>query len=261
MRYTSPHGSPPAMPHRWGGVVLAASALMGAMFGCVYDSNQRCGEGQVVYTQGIERCVCADGWAWSETGCVRCGTHEVSSSLGCTCEPGYGRVDATVACTACGENEVTGVDGACACATGYSRPTPDAACTPAPAGIGIDCSSTNPCADSTYSYCQPAGANGGYCTTRDCATTADCAGGYMCELSGTPSYCRRPPLGAGLTCSLDSDCAGTEATYCDTYVTHTCLVQGCTLTPDNCFTGSECCDLTSFGIATPLCIAQGACTT
>jgi hypothetical protein len=39
------------------------------------------------------------------------------------------------------------------------------------------------------------------------------------------------------------------------------LVQGCTLMPDNCFVGTECCDLSSFGIAQPLCIAEGQCTT
>ena len=50
-----------------------------------------------------------------------------------------------------------------------------------------------------------------------------------------------------------------EATYCDTFKSHSCLVQGCSLTPNNCFSGWECCDLSAFGVPQPICVAQGAC--
>lgn len=69
------------------------------------------------------------------------------------------------------------------------------------------------------------------------------------------------PTGEDAQCTSDADCAGFEASFCDTFVTGTCLVPNCTLAPnDSCFVGKECCDLSSFGLST-LCIAAGACTT
>jgi hypothetical protein len=67
------------------------------------------------------------------------------------------------------------------------------------------------------------------------------------------------PTGEDQQCSTPADCAGFEADFCDNVVTGTCLVQGCTLAPDNCFTGKECCDLSSFGLPITLCVAAGAC--
>jgi len=163
----------------------------------------------------------------------------------------------------CGPNQVMYEDLRCVCdaksapdATGACQPVPEA-----PMGLGAACDATTPCADAEFKHCE-AGADGsGYCTKADCAGAEDCTGGYACDVSVTPSVCRRPPAGLGMSCTADADCAGTEATYCDTFVTHTCLVQGCNLTQDNCFIGFECCDLSSFGIAQPLCIAAGSCTT
>jgi hypothetical protein len=63
-----------------------------------------------------------------------------------------------------------------------------------------------------------------------------------------------PPNGSAAACE------GKEASFCDNIVSGTCLVPNCTLAPDNCFPGKECCDLSSFGLGT-LCIAAGACTT
>lgn len=68
------------------------------------------------------------------------------------------------------------------------------------------------------------------------------------------------PTGEDESCMTHDDCAGFEASFCDSFVTFTCLVPNCTLAPDNCFAGKECCDLSSFGLPT-LCIADGACTT
>jgi hypothetical protein len=55
-----------------------------------------------------------------------------------------------------------------------------------------------------------------------------------------------------------ADCAGKEASFCDAVMTHQCLVPGCTLTPDNCFEGTQCCDLSMF-TGTTLCVAKGTC--
>jgi hypothetical protein len=64
--------------------------------------------------------------------------------------------------------------------------------------------------------------------------------------------------GEGQPCTSQNDCAGFDATFCDVFVTGSCLVRDCTVTPDSCSAGKECCDLTNFGLPT-LCIAEGAC--
>jgi len=163
----------------------------------------------------------------------------------------------------CGPHQVMYEDLRCVCAPGYALASPTATtCDAIPTGIGAPCdTATASCTDPVYNHCEP-GANGmGYCTNANCASSDDCTDGYACDLAVTPSVCRKPPTGLGKSCTSEADCAGTEATYCDTFVTHTCLVQGCSLAPDNCFVGTECCDLSSFGIAQPLCVAAGACTT
>jgi hypothetical protein len=40
---------------------------------------------------------------------------------------------------------------------------------------------------------------------------------------------------------------------------HQCLVQGCSLTSNDCFEGRTCCDLSKVGMPEPLCLPQGAC--
>jgi hypothetical protein len=196
--------------------------------GCVLDTDDRCGPNQVSW-EGDERCVCAEGTAYTPAGCVPCGANEVASAAGCVCAMGYG------------------------------RSVPTDACAPIPEGIGTPCTSNLECLNPSFPSCQISPAGDGYCTTVGCAAPADCSGGYACELAATPTYCRRPPSGAGRTCTSDADCAGAEATYCDLFVSRTCLVQACTVEPDSCFTGSECCDLTPVGLPITLCIPPGAC--
>jgi hypothetical protein len=67
-----------------------------------------------------------------------------------------------------------------------------------------------------------------------------------------------PPTGVGLECTSDADCAGTDATYCETLVSHACVVQGCSVEENDCFEGNECCDLSAFGMPT-LCVLEGRC--
>lgn len=152
----------------------------------------------------------------------------------------------------------------CQCKAGYVKPAAGDVCEPAPMGLGAECDVTAPTScssDPEFTHCEAGADSKGYCTKTDCSSAADCSGGYACDMAVTPSVCRRPPKGLSMSCASDADCAGTEATYCDTFVTHSCLVQGCNLTADDCFIGFECCDLSSFGIAQPLCVAAGACTT
>lgn len=257
-----PHGSPASASRRWGRVFLMANAVTFPFIGCVYDGDQPCGPGQTLKTNSEYSaiCVCAEGYAATKTGCVRCLENEEAGANGCVCKAGYGRADAAAPCNACGENEVTGATGACECATGFSRASAGAPCTPAPAGLDAACdTATTPCPDATYNHCHAVSGTAGYCTSQGCTSSADCAGGHMCDLTVTPSYCRRPPVGAGKPCASDADCAGTEATYCNTAVTQKCQVQGCTLSPNNCFTGTVCCDFTAYGVAQYQCVAEGSC--
>jgi hypothetical protein len=81
-------------------------------------------------------------------------------------------------------------------------------------------------------------------------------GGTAGSTSGAPDGAK--PTGEDQPCQSDADCARFDASFCDVFVTGTCLVRGCTVAPDNCYQGKECCDLSDFGLPT-LCIAEGVC--
>lgn len=212
---------PNPIPRR---ALWVALGLIGA--GCVYDADDPCGPGQVRW-EDSSLCVCAEGTAYTPEGCVSCGEHELATPTGCACEPGYARTLQTEPCL-----EI-------------------------PADIGAACASDAECLNPSFPHCQLGGAEG-YCTSINCASDADCTGGYACNLTGAPPFCQRPPVGAGQPCTTDADCAGTEATFCDTLFAHSCLVQNCTVTPNNCFGGTECCNV---GGPLNLCIPAGACLT
>jgi hypothetical protein len=208
--------------------LILPGAIAAVWSGCVLDASDRCGPNQMVSGE-IEVCVCVPNAVYTAMGCVLCGANEVPGAT------------------------------ACECATGFARGG-SGACEPVPAGLGVACTAATPCTDTTYNTCASAPIGDGYCTSTGCASNADCTGGYACDLTASPPYCKRPPLGAGMSCTSNADCAGTEATYCDTFVQHACLVEGCAVSPNNCFSGTECCDLSAFGIPMPICIPQGACT-
>jgi hypothetical protein len=126
------------------------------------------------------------------------------------------------------------------------------ACGAAPTGQGSACSSTAPCQDATFSYCYPAAGDAGYCTTTGC-TAADCAGGYYCDLALTPSVCRRPPTGQGTPCAAPTDCAAFEASYCESAVSKSCLLSGCSEALNNCDSTHLCCDFAWMGLPS-LCV-------
>ena len=154
----------------------------------------------------------------------------------------------------CGPHQVMFEDLRCVC-DAQSVAT-ETGCKPITA-LGTACDENTHCTDAKFDHCE-AGADGsGYCTNTGCASSEDCTDSYACDLTVTPSVCRRPPVGLSMSCTSDADCAGTEATFCDTLYSHSCLVQGCSLAPDNCFVGWQCCDL---GGPQPLCLPQGACT-
>lgn len=201
-------------------VAFAACALPA----CVYDSDEPCGGGGFEVYGDSERCVCPEGAITTPTGCIECGEHEVATATACVCE------------------------------TGYSRSGPGEPCEEA-AGLGSECDPSASECEAPFAHCEPAG-DSGYCTSDGCGGDDDCQGGYACNAD---SVCERPPLGLGDSCAEPADCEGTEATFCDTFMTMTCQVQGCSLDPNDCFAGYECCDLSMFGLPEPLCVPTGAC--
>jgi hypothetical protein len=210
--------------------LLRLLGMLGALLqgACIYDSDDRCSPGQVLLTDS--NCVCAEGSAFTPNGCVPCAANEVVGPSGCVC------------------------------AEGLVRPTPDAACQAPPQELGVECDMESaPCTSTQYDHCQLVSGMSGYCTSTGCASSAECEGGYACDTAASPPFCRRPPLGAGRACESPADCAGTEATWCDTFMTNTCLVQGCSVPTQDCFGGMQCCDLTQFGVPEPLCLPPGAC--
>jgi hypothetical protein len=238
-------------------ISFAISSAFCVFVGCVYDPDNRCGKNQVP-TPDDTSCVCASGYATTSSGCVACGKNEVSGPSGCVCESGYGRSGATEPCSPCGENAITNASGACECESGY-KPAKNG-CELIPAGLGAACDGeANSCTDETYSVCHLVFETEGYCTKESCSGAGDCTDGYACDTSGAVAYCRRPPVGAGAPCKSITDCENGEATYCDTY-NEVCVVQGCSLSKDDCFPGTECCDLTLFRVPEPVCVPQGECT-
>src|SRR6266545_2841032 len=189
-----------------------------------------------------------------------CGPNQEQSELN-VCECVAGTVPASAGCAMCGDNEVP-AGSVCACVDGYARPADGEPCAPLPAGLGEACDSgAAPCADATYSLCRTTDGTSGYCTSSGCETSDDCPAQYACTDDGDTRYCKRPPTGQGLPCQSADDCAGYEASYCETYQAHVCLVSDCTVSPNSCHEGSECCDLSSLGLAETLCVEEGLCPT
>lgn len=64
------------------------------------------------------------------------------------------------------------------------------------------------------------------------------------------------PTGQGEPCDVSDDCAGQQATYCETFFIHQCLVEGCALEgAAPCSEGWLCCDFTDLA-GVSVCIDQ-----
>jgi hypothetical protein len=224
MKFLGPMSLTDSWRRAW--LTLAATSVATvAVSACTFDPDDRCDPHQII-SSGI--CVCAEGYASTADGCVACGEHEIPGSGGCVCEEGF------------------------------ARSTESSACEPVPVAQGAACDDAAPCADTVFDYCHRDTGESGYCTQLGCATSSDCAGGYACDTSADPSVCLRPPLGLGKTCSSAADCADGEATFCESFQTRTCQVQGCSVTGDDCFVGYTCADLSSYGLPITLCVPEGS---
>ncbi len=214
-------------------LLLGFSSLLGVS-SCLYDSSNRCDAGQKFDSEaGLCVCDAAQNLIAGDLGCVPCAEHEVAANDACSCAPGFTRVAA------------------------------GSPCTDVPPGLGADCKKDADCVEALFPSCHVVG-DSGYCTNTDCTATSDCFGGYACDATAETPYCVRPPTGSGLSCASDADCAGTEATFCETFNTHVCYVKDCSLTKNDCFPGKECCDLTKKSIGLfkfGICVDSGTCDT
>jgi hypothetical protein len=197
---------------------LAVLALAGCI---VADGDKACGPDQVkVSSAGARYCECAAGFVLDPKDEHRC--------------------------VPCGDNEES-VNGACECSAGYTRPSAGAACETST--LGAACSASEPCMGE-FPLCVAASTRDedGYCTFEGCASSDDClAPGWLC----LESVCKKPPDGYGRDCAAAADCVGSEATYCDTFSTHSCLVEGCGK-GQPCPGDWSCCDLGAFA-PLPIC--------
>jgi hypothetical protein len=224
----------------WGSLAtlgVVGLATVGLLQAC-YDKSDPCGPGLELSSQG-NACLCPEGEIATDTGCD-CGENLVRNDEG--------------QCVPCPDGEVPRGD-SCECAPGTIR-NDEGDCEAA--AIGLPCTSDDEC-QAPYDFCYT---NRGYCTARDCVDSSDCPGDYVClDLpDGSGTSCRKPPSGEYEPCSGPNDCAGFDAGYCDSYF-QLCYVENCSVKPNDCFEGSECCDLSVFGVPNPICIPAGYCTT
>lgn len=198
-------------------------------------------------------CLVADGDA-------ACGAHQVqvrgAGLLYCRCESGFVIDDDDIGCKPCGENEDS--DGrTCTCKPGYARTPGGGACTES--SLGSACSSDAECAGDS-ALCVLDGADG-YCSSEGCASSADCQPNWYCEQAESTSVCKKPPDGYRQPCEAPGDCAGTAATFCDSFQSHSCLIQGCG-SGSPCPGDWSCCEIAVLGVTLciePTGLVDGAC--
>jgi hypothetical protein len=181
----------------------------------------------------------------------------VAHALYCQCKPGFVIDDDGIGCKTCGANETS--DGTtCSCEAGFVRLSEDGACMES--SLGAACSSRAECAGD-FPVCV-LDDGGGYCSSAGCASSAQCQPHWYCEQTAdSGSVCKQPPDGYRKPCQGPDDCAGTSATYCDSFQSHSCLVQGCG-TGSPCPGDWSCCEISLISVS--LCIepsdlVDGAC--
>jgi hypothetical protein len=197
----------------------------------------------------------AAAWSGCLVGDEKCSANQRYDEMThlCTCAAGAVPDPKGYGCTACGEHEAV-VAGACQCSPGYTRPAAGMPCEEATGGVaGAPCSAETPCAE-PFPYCATFEGES-FCSSQGCTANGDCPATWICDTSGSSSFCRQPQ-GFGEACTSSSDCGG-EATYCETFVAMICIVEKCAADPSVCPSGDVCCDATGF-LGTSLCTPTSA---
>ncbi|MET0341240.1 MAG: hypothetical protein ABW252_09565 [Polyangiales bacterium] len=184
--------------------------LVQATAGCIIQGD-KCDANQVAYTGLHAVCLCA--------------ADHVPDADGDGCVP-------------CGENE-TSAQSICICKTGFTRASAAEACMPAEASAS--CESDEGC-PATTPYCVRSGSEPGYCTRTGCTANADCPVNWSCETGPSARYCANLPRGLGTACESNADCASFDARFCDSLLTHTCILSGCATREITCPNEWLCCD-------------------
>lgn len=190
------------------------------------------------------------------TSCIiddPCDDHQLKVegfAAACACEPGYVVGPEGYGCVKCGKNEEA-KGNECVCKDGFSRASPTADCEPFEAGdLGSECQSDAECSEEAP-FCAVS-ETPGYCTAQGCERASDCAEGWRCNSAGAPSFCEKAPSGLGMSCESSADCAGSDAAYCEAFMSHSCMIDDCLKQPNKCVHGTVCCDLTGL-IGVSLC--------
>lgn len=192
-------------------------------------------------------------------GCLveqgRCGPNqERNIADNCVCKSGF-VVDANLICQPCAASEIS-VGDKCVCAPGFTRDSSSQQCIEVVADVGKPCLTDADC-PAGGPYCHHAKSGESYCTVTGCTQLTECPFGYGCDLKAMPTVCARAPTGLFAECQTQQDCAGKEASFCETSVSYLCTVPNCKNDGD-CFTGLECCDVTAYGLPT-ICVQEGLC--
>ncbi len=200
--------------------LVALMSLAGlAPAGCLYEDGELCGPNQ----------------------------HHDSDRPQCVCNEGYGLVNGE--CVPCGEYEKGNPTDACTCMEGYARTSATSPCVPA---AGAACTTDADCTIDAFSHCVTDGERK-YCTSTGCVPgQGKCPGDFACNDRVDVPFCQAPPIGLGKSCKTPADCAGTQATYCESAMSGMCLVQGCVENPDACHGDWACCDIAI--LKTSLCV-------
>ncbi|HEU5073051.1 MAG TPA: hypothetical protein VFU02_02745 [Polyangiaceae bacterium] len=219
---------------RWLTLGGSVSFLLLVGASCAYDKNNPCGD-DLEFDEDNNVCVCPAGTLYSPTGCIECGEHEILQGAECVCEEGYTRGTDNVC------HEDMGSGGATSTSTSTTTSTTTAGESGAGGEGGDGAESTSTEGTSTTG------------SVPDCTVNDDCETNEICDAGA----CRIPD-GFGAACTVPDDCADSEATFCDSFQMK-CTVQGCTVSPDSCPVGYDCCDLSAFAFPV-MCIPAGACT-
>lgn len=86
----------------------------------------------------------------------------------------------------------------------------------------------------------------------------DCPPDWRCETSAEPHFCKTPPKKLAEHCESSADCSE-EAAYCETYMSHVCLVKDCAKQPAVCPSEFVCCDVSAL-VGESLCLPRSTLT-
>jgi hypothetical protein len=96
-------------------------------------------------------------------------------------------------------------------------------------------------------------------TAVDAGATAGSGGsdedGGMTD-AGKPAMSEAVPTGLGEPCMSSADCASFDATFCDSFQSHSCLVEKCATGENACPKDTTCCDFSALLAGLSICTAD-----